>query len=727
MAQRSTYCVYSAREASSHKKFKKGELESVAVVELPLCHSSYSSNPPPSIPLLPTPAFIPRRSPVVGQVIYMLWKNLLHCWKKATIHKIIMNETTQQMEYVVHYKPTKKPGYLARRITLKEMAYDLPCPYMLPVGARVIAKYVDENRSEDDGMFYAGVVADYPKITTKNRYLIFFDDGSAQYVSQEAVFLVFESSKDVWNDVYPTSYNFIQNYIIEYPECLLVRLKEGSLVSVEWNGLCHLVRVLEVDYALAKVQFETDERIEWIYRGSGRFLLDCNKADVSSRTVQPDLLVEYQGSIKKVIVPAHAPRPRQLQSHRCSSNCITQYFRNAELDKLSPLAVPLFLGWSREVVGLHEKEVLYVAPCGVRLSNYSELTKYLLNTDCNMPVDYFYFGTGVNILDEFVPAHVLLKVDDFSHGKESRPVEIVNALDPNNLPDFKYITQSEASHGVAERAKRTFLTCCDCTDNCMDASKCACLKLTMERLAIWNTNSTTYQNRRLNGQVTGGLYECNDICKCKMTCLNRVVQSGSMWPLQIFNTARKGWGVRALHDIPNGSFLCTYTGELLTDEEAKMRDERYDSTYMANLNYARLDEDGKPEGTKKKQLTSQDYNDCLQDDCFVVDARVNGNASRFFNVCSNYSMENVQAFYLRWNVTNCIFLMFQHTCDPNVILQHVFSDTHNVRFPQLAFFTTCLVKAGSELGFDYGYKVGSVPGKQWYCSCRTPYCQGRFL
>ncbi|KAK6306580.1 hypothetical protein J4Q44_G00235050 [Coregonus suidteri] len=33
-----------------------------------------------------------------------------------------------------------------------------------------------------------------------------------------------------------------------------------------------------------------------------------------------------------------------------------------------------------------------------------------------------------------------------------------------------------------------------------------------------------------------------------------------------------GWGVRALQDIPQGTFICEYVGEIITDAEADGRE-----------------------------------------------------------------------------------------------------------------------------------------------------------
>ncbi len=71
--------------------------------------------------------------------------------------------------------------------------------------------------------------------------------------------------------------------------------------------------------------------------------------------------------------------------------------------------------------------------------------------------------------------------------------------------------------------------------------------------------------------VLVGIYECNGKCKCDSRCTNRCVQFGVNTLLQIYNTSEKGWGVRTLYDLPAGTFLSFYTGEILNDEDANRR------------------------------------------------------------------------------------------------------------------------------------------------------------
>jgi hypothetical protein len=54
---------------------------------------------------------------------------------------------------------------------------------------------------------------------------------------------------------------------------------------------------------------------------------------------------------------------------------------------------------------------------------------------------------------------------------------------------------------------------------------------------------------------------------------------------------------------------------------------------------------------------------------YVIDAKTCGNIARYFN----------------------------HSCAPNLFVQNVFVDTHDLRFPWIALFTLKQVKAGTEL------------------------------
>ena len=86
--------------------------------------------------------------------------------------------------------------------------------------------------------------------------------------------------------------------------------------------------------------------------------------------------------------------------------------------------------------------------------------------------------------------------------------------------------------------------------------------------------------------MPSGIFECNSRCACKHTCQNRVVQNPLRLKLQLFKTARRGWGVRALHDVPRGSFLCVYVGSMITDTTANQEGKiSGGDDYYAELDY----------------------------------------------------------------------------------------------------------------------------------------------
>uniref|UniRef100_A0A183TJS3 SET domain-containing protein n=1 Tax=Schistocephalus solidus TaxID=70667 RepID=A0A183TJS3_SCHSO len=84
---------------------------------------------------------------------------------------------------------------------------------------------------------------------------------------------------------------------------------------------------------------------------------------------------------------------------------------------------------------------------------------------------------------------------------------------------------------------------------------------------------------------------------------------------------------------------------------------------------------------------------------YVMDAKKMGNLGRYFN----------------------------HSCNPNVFVQNVFIDTHDPRFPEVAFFAKRNIAAGEEMTWDYGYVVDAVPFKVLYCYCGEPSCRIRLL
>lgn len=77
-------------------------------------------------------------------------------------------------------------------------------------------------------------------------------------------------------------------------------------------------------------------------------------------------------------------------------------------------------------------------------------------------------------------------------------------------------------------------------------------------------------------------------CKCRKTCSNRVVQNGLQWPVEIFKTAKKGWGIRALHDMPRGTFVGVYMGEIMDSRTAERRGRKTGDEYFADIDFPEI-------------------------------------------------------------------------------------------------------------------------------------------
>ncbi|NXN26341.1 SETB2 methyltransferase, partial [Nycticryphes semicollaris] len=283
---------------------------------------------------------------------------------------------------------------------------------------------------------------------------------------------------------------------------------------------------------------------------------------------------EASGKIKAL--PLHL----QYKNHKCSSACLSN--RAADSFKgENPLSIPILFHFQRR----HAKadclskslDVNYKAPCGRSLRSFQDVQNYLFETQCNfLFVDHFSFNTYVLLGRNTVNPKPLVFDFDISNGAESVPVSFCNDLDHARLPYFKYRRASWPRAYYLNNFSSMFVDSCDCTDGCIDRSKCACLQLTARGcckipLSLRNKTYRGYSYKRLEGPVPSGIYECSVLCRCdKMMCQNRVVQHGIQVRLQVFNTEKKGWGVRCLDDIDKGTFVCTYAGRLMSRAEVQV-------------------------------------------------------------------------------------------------------------------------------------------------------------
>ncbi|KAG8447467.1 hypothetical protein GDO86_014817 [Hymenochirus boettgeri] len=252
---------------------------------------------------------------------------------------------------------------------------------------------------------------------------------------------------------------------------------------------------------------------------------------------------------------------------------------------------------------------------------------------------------------------------DISRGYENIPIPCVNSEDSETCPtNYKYVSQNCVTSPLNIDRNITHLQYCVCIDDC-SSSNCMCGQLSMR---CWYDKDGRLLPE-FNMVEPPLIFECNHACSCWRNCRNRVVQNGLKARLQLFRTKSKGWGVRTLQDIPLGTFVCEYVGELISDSEADVRE---DDTFLFDLD------------NKDREV-------------YCIDARFYGNISRFIN----------------------------HFCEPNLLPVRVFTSHQDLRFPRIGFFSSRHIKSGEEIGFDYGDRFWDVKGKQFSCQCGSLKCK----
>ncbi|XP_049620159.1 histone-lysine N-methyltransferase EHMT1a isoform X3 [Syngnathus scovelli] len=221
---------------------------------------------------------------------------------------------------------------------------------------------------------------------------------------------------------------------------------------------------------------------------------------------------------------------------------------------------------------------------------------------------------------------------DISRGYETVPINCVNGIDNEQYPgNFKYIPDNCVTSQVNVSKDITHLRHCSCTDDC-SSSTCTCGQLSLQ--SWYDSDGRLLLD--FAQQDPPVLFECNHACSCWRTCKNRVVQNGLRVRLQLFKTEKMGWGVKLMQDVPRGTFICEYVGEIITDTEA---DTRENDSFLFTLN-------------------------------------------------------------------DKVFTMHQ-----------------DLRFPRIAFFSSRTIKAGDQIGFDYGEHYWMVKSKYFNCECGSPKCR----
>lgn len=302
-----------------------------------------------------------------------------------------------------------------------------------------------------------------------------------------------------------------------------------------------------------------------------------------------------QVSKLKHFAPKASIKAKKYVPHECSPACLPPMTNS--LANYSPLSKPLLSCWERQIVRQKSSRmVMYKAPCGRRLRDFYELRDYLLMTESPLNVDNFDYDALIQVLSHYEvidKSLCPLYIADITEGKERMKIPAINAFDNQAPPPLEYSNICLPQEGVYINKDPAFMACCDCTDDCADKTKCACFQLTLQGYRTANIGTdydegdVSYKWKRLPHGVNTGIYECHSGCPCTSRCLNRVVQEPIQIKMQLFRTKDRGWGLQCNHDIPKGTFICTYVGRLygLDDANARASQSEHGDNYYAELDF----------------------------------------------------------------------------------------------------------------------------------------------
>nr|CAB3265998.1 histone-lysine N-methyltransferase SETDB1-like [Phallusia mammillata] len=580
--------------------------------------------------------------------------------------------------------------------------------------------------------------------------------------------------------------------------------------------------------------------------------------------------------------------------HKCGSRCIAPFQLRRTFKGTNPLLKPLLFSWTRElsrIPHLHRStfHVHYRGPCGRACRNMKDVQRYMMECGIrNLDFINFSFDPSIRVQEntEIKTRDAKIFIKDYSNGKEDIPISCVNEINMEEPPKMPYTKTRVPGRGVKINTNTDFMVCCDCPDNCSDRSKCPCQQLTVQATSCCRGGKIKpdagYQYKRLYSFLPTGIYECNSRCKCKSQCLNRVVQLGLQCRLQMFKTQKKGWGIRCLDDIAQGTFVCIYTGKIQTEANANDEGLMNGDEYLAELDHIEVAENQKQDynnddnssgidslsepdfsddescGNKKQKTPpEQDSTDTegeapecvkmvfkrqsgttwsissdgneqqvfedkpakpfcsgskklgyssdpevspgiipdsvrrrrgrnmvarsnlpsndssadsetggivyelpkrssvMDEETTDTDSDTNGSSSRRpasiavkssgIDKMDKLALGNMDsdeeevtnktrrlfgqdgAFIIDAKQTGNLGRYLNHSCTPNLMVQNVFIDTHDLRFPWVAFFASSTIRAGTELTWDYNYEIGSVDDRVIHCYCGSTKCRKRLL
>ncbi|XP_031695809.1 histone-lysine N-methyltransferase SETDB2 isoform X2 [Anarrhichthys ocellatus] len=563
--------------------------------------------------------------------------------------------------------------------------------------------------------------------------------------------------------------------VFEYLDHLKKVLKKNTATDKEYVQGLKLLESLNGP----PVSSQDSSVVQVVIGSDELFPADSSPSNGTSSSAAPP-------SGREELLPPLTPVQLQYEPHSCCKACLPSLPSMPQCTPAfwgqNPLKVPLLCGFKRlsavplmmslrggedeegaepnEPEDEEDWDVLYKAPCGQSLRNHEDVMRFLLATESYdvLQVDFFTFNASVQ-LDPPPQAGPRCPEMDLSRGLEPTPVQLCVGDGGARPAEFRY-RKDRWPHGCfLTRGPALFHVCCDCTDGCADVRRCACAAVT--------GGGQRYDHHRLPDPVPSGVYECGPWCGCVRTrCQNRLVQRGIRVRLQVFQTDGRGWGVRCRDDLDRGTFVCVYAGvtlqrsqspaepsppkltrsDLPSDDEVEVVTEWLPPPVLEGR--STVLEPPRPTSPTPHVPVIQRPNDAAtpqdRDQTVLVGApeppspppdesgdlspppekevSVNGVETRRNLKRAKETVKDV--YFLDASKEGNVSRFLNHSCQPNLFVQNVFTDSHDPGFPVVAFFTSRVVKAGTEL--TWNYSADSQSKQEVPCLCSSSGCQGRF-
>lgn len=560
--------------------------------------------------------------------------------------------------------------------------------------------------------------------------------------------------------------------VVEYVDHLKKVLKNKTATDREYVQALKLLQALDCSPPASS----QDSSVVQVVIGSGELLspeFSPSSSPCSSTNGQLDSAASPLDR-EEALSPL-TPVTQHYERHTCCKACLptspSLTLSSPAFWGQNPLKVPLLCGFKRlrvvplmssalncqEAESVEEAElweVLYKAPCGLNLLNNDDVMSYLLATESYdiLQMDFFTFNPAVRLdpPSTFDPQRPEV---DLSRGAEPTPVELCVGEGGARPAEFRY-RKDRWPHGCfLSRGPKLFHTCCDCTDGCTDQQRCACVAKT--------TGGRHYSHHRLKEPVAPGVWECGPWCGCvRARCQNRLVQRGIRVRLQVFQTQGRGWGVRCRDDLDRGTFVCIYAGVILrrvhvsaeppppkltradlpSDDEVEVvtewlappvlegRSNLTEST-SSPLHVPVIQRPADPPGAAPRDreetvlVGGQEPRPSAQEKMVTMTTSRGMNGTESGRSLKR-ALKTEDVNFLDASKEGNVSRFFNHSCQPNLFTQNVFTDCHDPAFPVIAFFTSRVVKAGSELTWDYSSDTDGV--QEVACLCGSDVCLGQF-